>query len=149
MKRDARRLDHKTLTEIRKRAVQSVQSGESPEKVAKVFGVNRVTVYGWFARYRQGGWGELDTRKRGGRRPKLGAKELRWVYQTVTLKNPLQMKFTFALWTANGGGTDLPQVRNQDEQSVALSTSEPTGVDAAASGMARVSAEAGSRAEMA
>ncbi|HDL01349.1 MAG TPA: IS630 family transposase [candidate division Zixibacteria bacterium] len=100
MKRDARRLDHKTLTEIRKRAVESVQSGESPEKVAKVFGVNRATVYGWLARYRQGGWGELDARKRGGRRPKLGAKELRWVYQTVTQKNPLQLKFTFALWTA-------------------------------------------------
>ncbi|MBW2096384.1 MAG: IS630 family transposase, partial [Deltaproteobacteria bacterium] len=100
MKNDARRLDHKTLTEFRKRAVQSVQSGQSPETVAKVFGVNRVTVYGWLARYRQGGWDALDAKKRGGRRPKLGPKEVRWVYQTVTMKNPLQLKFSFALWTA-------------------------------------------------
>jgi len=100
MKNDARRLDHKTLTELRKRAVQSVQSGESPKAVAKVFGVNRVTVYGWLARYRQGGWDALDAKKRAGRRPKLGPKEVRWVYQTVTMKNPLQLKFAFALWTA-------------------------------------------------
>jgi len=100
MKNDARRLDHKTLTELRKRAVQSVQSGETPETVAKVFGVSRVTVYGWLARYRQGGWDALDAKKRGGRRPKLGPKEVRWVYQTVTMKNPLQLKFAFALSTA-------------------------------------------------
>jgi transposase len=101
MKSDARRLTHQTLTELRTRAVQSVQSGESPETVAKVFGVNRVTVYGWLARYRHGGWGALDAKKRGGRPPKLPAKALRWVYRTVTRKNPLQLQFTFALWTAN------------------------------------------------
>lgn len=100
MKSDARRLDHQTLTELRRRAVQSVQAGESPETVAAVFGVNRVTVYGWLARYRQGGWGALAAKKRGGRAPKLDAPALRWVYRTVTMKNPLQLKFTFALWTA-------------------------------------------------
>ncbi|MBW2154476.1 MAG: IS630 family transposase [Deltaproteobacteria bacterium] len=98
-KQDARKLDHKALTELRKRAVNSVQEGESPEVVARVFGISRGTIYGWLARYRQGGWGALDARKRGGRPPKLDARAIRWVYDTVTMKNPLQLKFPFALWT--------------------------------------------------
>src|SRR3972149_1901446 len=97
---DARRLDHKTLTELRKRAVSSVQQGQSPEIVAKALIINRVTIYGWLARYRAGGWGALNARKRGGRPSKLDAKAMQWIYQTVTMKNPLQMKFTFALWTS-------------------------------------------------
>ena len=97
---DARRLDHRTLTELRKRGVSSVQEGQSPETVAKALGINRVTIYGWLARYRHGGWAALDARKRGGRKPKLDVKAIQWIYNTVTLKNPLQLKFTFALWTA-------------------------------------------------
>jgi transposase len=97
---DARRLTHKTLTELRKRGVSSVQDGQSPELVAKALGINRVTIYGWLALYRNGGWAALDARKRGGRKPKLDAKAIRWIYNTVTIKNPLQLKFTFALWTA-------------------------------------------------
>jgi len=97
---DARKLDHKTLTELRKRGVASVQDGQSPEIVAQVLGIHRVTIYGWLSRYRHGGWGALDAKKRGGRTPKLDGLALQWIYQTVTDKNPLQLKFTFALWTA-------------------------------------------------
>jgi transposase len=97
---DARALDHKTLTELRRRAVKSVQDGQSPEDVAKALGVHRGTLYGWLALYRHGGWGALDAKKRGGRRPKLDAKALQWIYETVTMKNPLQLQFTFALWTS-------------------------------------------------
>ena len=97
---DGRGLDSKTLTELRKRAVASVQSGESPEVVAKALRVSRAAIYGWLARYRQGGWDRLNARKRGGRPPKLDAVAMRWIYKTVTMKNPLQLKFTFALWTA-------------------------------------------------
>jgi len=97
---DARRLTHTTLTELRKRGVASVQEGQSPEVVAPALGISRATMYGWLARYRDGGWGALDARKRGGRKPKLNAREIRWIYKTVTGKNPLQLKFTFALWTA-------------------------------------------------
>lgn len=99
-KQDARKLAHDQLTEIRIRAVQSVQAGESPEVVARVLGVNRRSMYSWLALYRHGGWGALDAQKRGGRPHLLDAKAMKWVYDLVTLKNPLQLKFPFALWTA-------------------------------------------------
>lgn len=88
------------LTELRQRGVASVQAGQSPETVAAALGVNRVTIYGWLALYRNGGWSALEAGKRGGRSPKLDGKALKWIFDTVTKKNPLQLKFTFALWTS-------------------------------------------------
>ena len=84
---------------MRKRAVRSVQEGESPEVVARVLGINRSTIYGWLAQYRRGGWGALKAQPLFGRPPKLAGKKLRWVYDMVTQKSPLQLKFPFALWT--------------------------------------------------
>ena len=96
---DARRLDHSTLEAMRERAVRSVQDGESPEVVASVIGINRSTIYGWLAQYRHGGWGALKAKPLFGRPRKLDGKKLKWIYDTVTQKNPLQLKFAFALWT--------------------------------------------------
>lgn len=96
---DARRLDHKTLEAMRERAVRQVQEGESPEVISRVLGLDRSTVYGWLARYRRGGWGALKAKPLFGRPPKLDGRALKWIFATVTQKNPLQMKFAFALWT--------------------------------------------------
>jgi len=98
-KDDARKLDHKTLEALRYRAVQSVQDGESPEVVARAFGVGRTAIYTWLANYRRGGWDALKAKPLFGRPPKLDGKKLQWLYDVVTKKNPLQLKFTFALWT--------------------------------------------------
>lgn len=76
-----------------------VQNGESPETVARALGINRTTIYDWLAAYRKGGWGALEAKKRGGRKAKLNGRALKWVFDTVTMKNPMQMKFEFALWT--------------------------------------------------
>src|SRR5262245_49550901 len=96
---DARRLDHATLEAMRERAVRSVQDGENPEVVARVMGIDRSTIYSWLAQYRRGGWGALKAKPLFGRPPKLDGRKLKWIYNTVTQKNPLQLKFTFALWT--------------------------------------------------
>src|SRR5262245_8981248 len=98
-KNDARRLDHATLESMRERAVRSVQAGESPEVVAAVLGVNRSSLYSWLAQYRRGGWGALKAKPLFGRPPNLDGKKLRWIYDRVTQKSPLQLKFPFALWT--------------------------------------------------
>ena len=96
---DARKLDHATLEALRMRAVRRVQDGESPELVARILGVGRTAIYRWLADYRHGGWGALKAKVIPGRPPKLSAKQLQWIFDTVTQKNPLQLKFAFALWT--------------------------------------------------
>jgi len=98
-KTDARKLDHQTLEDMRIRAVKSVQSGKSPEEVAVVFDVHRTALYKWLALYRDGGWQALKSKPTPGARPKIDGKKLEWVFNTITQKNPQQMKFEFALWT--------------------------------------------------
>jgi transposase len=100
-KDDARKLDHATLEAMRIRAVGSVQAGEHPEVVARSLRISRRTIYLWLAQYRRGGWGALKAKPLFGRPPKLDGRAMQWVYRTVTQKNPLQLKFEFALWTRN------------------------------------------------
>jgi transposase len=99
MKEDGRALDHKTLEEIRIRAVQSVEAGESPEDVIRTLGFGRTVIYSWLAKYREGGVDALRAKPISGRPSKMTGSQIKWVYKTVTGKNPLQLRFEFALWT--------------------------------------------------
>jgi len=98
-KTDARTLDAKALTELRVRAVTCVHEGENLNTVARVFGFTRQAMYNWLMRYRMDGVNGLNAKKRGGRKPTLDGKALAWLYNTVTMKNPRQLKFESTLWT--------------------------------------------------
>jgi len=106
---DGRKLKHEVLTELRKRAVARVQSGESPEVVVRAMGFCRACIYNWLAMYRAGGWDALDATKRGGRPRKLNGRMIRWVYRVVVGSDPRQYKFPFALWTRNAIATLIYQ----------------------------------------
>jgi transposase len=65
---DGRKLDHRTLEVLRLRAVEQVQAGAHSEDVAQTLGLHRKTVYGWLAKFREGG---LAAKPVPGRPPKL------------------------------------------------------------------------------
>ena len=94
---DGRKLDHKTLEALRLRAVERVNSGAHPEDVAGALSLHRKTVYGWLAKYRDGGRGAL--RARPGRPPRLSALQMRALWGLIVGGDPRQMQFDFALWT--------------------------------------------------
>lgn len=96
---DGRKIGPKAMEQIRLRAVKRVQQGESPEKIISTLGFSRACIYNWIARYRAGGWDALKTGKQTGRPKKLSGAQIKWIDKTIRNKNPLQLKFSFALWT--------------------------------------------------
>src|SRR4051794_37832244 len=96
---DGRKLDHQTLEAMRLRAVDAVESGVHPEDVAASLGMGRGTVYGWLAKYREGGREALKARPVPGRPPKLTGAQMRTLYTLIAGADPGQYELGFALWT--------------------------------------------------
>ena len=99
MKIDGRKLSHSKLEEIRFKAVKAVQRAQAPTAVAREMGLYTNRVFVWLAAYRAGGWDALRARKGTGRPKRLSGRQIQWIYNTVTMKSPLQLKLPFALWT--------------------------------------------------
>jgi transposase len=96
---DGRKLDHRTLEVLRLRAVEQVQAGVHPEDVAQTLGLHRKTVYGWLAKFREGGREALAAKPVPGRPPKLSGAQIARLYELIVGANPAQFSFEFALWT--------------------------------------------------
>lgn len=101
MKRDGRKLDHHTLEEIRKMAVERVREGEKPSVVIASYGFHRCVIYRWLkaASGRGKGVKALAARKGSGRPRKLTPAQERQVFRWINGKNPMQYGFDFGLWT--------------------------------------------------
>src|SRR5262245_43931802 len=83
MRRDGRKLDHKTLEEIRRMAVERVWEGEDPSEVIASYGFCRTTIYKWLrtAKGKRRGLDVLRSRKGTGRPPKLTKSQQRQVFR--------------------------------------------------------------------
>jgi transposase len=98
-KLDGRKLDHRTLEEIRVRAIHAVQGGHHPDEVVRALGLGRRCIYNWLAAYGSAGLGALKAKELLGRPMKLRPKQLKSLYDLVVDQTPLQHRFEFALWT--------------------------------------------------
>lgn len=100
MKRDGRKLNHKTLEELRRIAVRRViEDQESPSQVAADFGFCRNYLYPWLHKFKEGGWEALCEKIAEGPAPKLTEKQRQQVRRWVVGKDPRQYGFEFGLWT--------------------------------------------------
>ena len=101
MKRDGRTMDHRTLEEIRKMAVERVREGERPSAVIASYGFHRCVIYRWLkqARGRGKGLKALTARPATGRPRTLTPAQERQVFRWINGKNPMQYGFDFGLWT--------------------------------------------------
>src|SRR5215203_1935386 len=100
---DGRKLDHRTLEAMRLRAVDAVESGVHPEDVAASLGMGRGTVYGWLAKYREGGRDALKARPVPGRPPKLSGEQMRRLYTLIAGADPRQLEFRISLSAVSVG----------------------------------------------
>lgn len=103
MKRDGRKLDHKTLEEIRRMAVERVWEGEDPSEVIASYGFCRTTIYKWLRAVEGKRKGSkldaLRSSKGTGRPPKLTKSQEQQVFRWINGKDPRQHGFDFGLWT--------------------------------------------------
>jgi transposase len=111
MKRDGRTLDHRTLEEIRRMAVERVRDGEDPSTVIAAYGFCRTTIYKWLraASGRGKGLRALAARKATGRPRTLTAAQERQVFRWINGKDPRQYGFDFGLWTRLIAGALIEQ----------------------------------------
>ncbi len=86
----------------RKEAVEAIILRQEPAYlVARIYNIPYRTLFDWLSRYRSGGWDALKEGHRKGRKRKLSAEDMKWVYDAVTMGSPLNYQFEFCLWTLN------------------------------------------------
>lgn len=101
MKKDGRKLDHRTLEEIRKEAVERVREGERPGAVIAAYGFHRSVIYRWMKAAVGPGKGMrvLTSSKGTGRPKKLTGIQERQIFRWINGKTPACYGFEPGLWT--------------------------------------------------
>lgn len=102
---------------LRIRAVREVEAGASPDHVATRLGLHRTTVYGWLARYRDGGEEALRAKPPPGRPPKFPDERLDRLLALMAGSTPRAARVDQELWTAQVVGIVIRR-----EFGIALST---------------------------
>ncbi|CRI63452.1 transposase (fragment) [Thiocapsa sp. KS1] len=97
-KTDGRKMSSAGKEALRLWVVHLIEDGASPEALAKTLDINPRTIYTWLAKYHYGDEA-LKTRPKPSRPPKLDGTQLSRLASIIREKNPLQLKFPFALWT--------------------------------------------------
>lgn len=98
-KQDGRKLDRKALEYLRISAIQSIEKGQKPAKVAQSIGLCRQTIYKWLNKKRKGGIKALMMRRAPGARPLLS--NLQLLKLKRALCNPAsKYNFKSDLWNA-------------------------------------------------
>src|SRR4030081_256756 len=81
------------------RAVEQVRAGVHPEEIAEALGLHRKTVYGWLAKFREGGKDSLKAKPVPGRPPKLSGQQIALLYALIVGRDPRRVSLESALWT--------------------------------------------------
>lgn len=96
----------------RKEVVEAIILRNEPiVLVARIYNLPQRTVFRWLARYRNGGWHALTENSRKGRPTKVSGEDMKWLYDAITMGNPLNYKLPFCLWTLNTIRTLLEKER--------------------------------------
>lgn len=99
-KRSFKKLTADAQHAIRLQAVQAVRNkGLSVDDAARLFDVDRSTLFRWLASEREGGKEALVTKKAPGRVPTLTPAQEHRVFQTMRKKTPEDFGLDFLLWT--------------------------------------------------
>ena len=116
MKRDGRSLEHNTLAELRRMAIQRVvEDGAKPSEIAAEYGFCRNYLYPWLKKFRDEGWEALAERIAEGPTPKLTEKQRQQVKRWILGKDPRHYGFDFGLWSRR-----IVQALIQERMGVAL-----------------------------
>ena len=97
---DFRKIPDEVMNYLRRIAVRAVEDQhQSPELIAKIFGISRSCIYDWLRWYRAEGEAALDTRTAPGAEPVLTPELERWLHDTLLNSTPVDHGYDTELWT--------------------------------------------------
>jgi len=97
----------------RKEVVEAVILRNEPATlVARVYNLSARNIFNWLARYRNGGWQALEDKSKQGRPRKVTGEDMQWLYDAITMGNPMNYQFSFCLWSLKTIRGLLKQERN-------------------------------------